>query len=136
MHSAILGGMFGLLVCAGGAALIIQGPPDAADAGDAPASHVFVTNERSGDVTVIDPRDNQVVATIPVGKRPRGICASPDGSKLFVALSGTPIISPAEKQAKGADAPTPAVDPKADGIGVIDATAMKLIDILPSGKDP
>src|ERR1700677_5173036 len=37
---------------------------------------VFVSNERSGDVTVIDGSSFKVVATIPVGKRPRGIHAS------------------------------------------------------------
>ena len=39
-----------------------------------------------GDVTLIDGATQQVVATIPVGKRPRGIHASPDGRTLYVAL--------------------------------------------------
>src|SRR5438046_2007277 len=34
---------------------------------------VFVSNERSGDVTVIVPANRSVIATIPVGTRPRGI---------------------------------------------------------------
>ncbi len=45
--------------------------------GHAAAYQVFVTNEKSGDVTVIDGGDYKVLATIPVGKRPRGIHASP-----------------------------------------------------------
>jgi YVTN family beta-propeller protein len=32
---------------------------------------IFVSNEKSGDVTVINGSDSKVVATIPVGKRPR-----------------------------------------------------------------
>src|SRR5258708_17597670 len=45
----------------------------------AAAYQVFVTNERSGDVTIIDGGDFKVVGTIPVGQRPRGIHVSPDG---------------------------------------------------------
>src|SRR4051812_22654 len=55
---------------------------------------VCVSNERSDDVTIIDGFSQQVLATIPVGKRPRGIHASPDGKTLFVAVSGSPISGP------------------------------------------
>lgn len=40
---------------------------------------IYVSNERSGDVTVIDGASLKAVAKFPVGKRPRGIHASPDG---------------------------------------------------------
>ena len=43
----------------------------------------------------------QVVATIPVGKRPRGIHASPDGKTVYVALSGTPVEPPPKLDANG-----------------------------------
>ncbi|MBL8219351.1 MAG: hypothetical protein JNL62_08975, partial [Bryobacterales bacterium] len=43
-----------------------------------PAYRVFVTNENSGELTVINGTTLEVMATIPVGKRPRGIHASPD----------------------------------------------------------
>ncbi len=69
------------------AALVVFLPSMAAAAG----FQVYVTNERSGDVTVIDGTSFKVVETIPVGKRPRGIHASPDGKTVYVALSGTPI---------------------------------------------
>mgnify|MGYP003335382373 CR=1 FL=1 len=52
-----------------------------------------VTNERSGDLSVIDSETHSVVATVPLGKRPRGIHASPDGKLIYVALSGSPISS-------------------------------------------
>src|SRR3954470_16945579 len=62
---------------------------------------ICVSNERSGDVTLIDGATAKTVATIPVGKRPRGIHASPDGQWLYVALSGTPIGAPPKLDAKG-----------------------------------
>jgi YVTN family beta-propeller protein len=76
---------------------------------------VYVTNEVSGELSVIDPATNDVIATIPLGKRPRGIRVAPDRSRLFVALSGAPISPP------GVDEDTlPPPDRRADGIGVID----------------
>jgi YVTN family beta-propeller protein len=57
---------------------------------------VYVSNERSGDVSVIDPKSNEVVETIPVGKRPRGIGVSRDGKLVYVALSGSPITPPGQ----------------------------------------
>src|SRR5262245_43272332 len=51
-----------------------------------PAVRVFVTNEASGDLTVIDAATQAVIATAPLGKRPRGIKASPDRKTLYVAL--------------------------------------------------
>ena len=49
--------------------------PPAAPAPEPPKApyYVYVTNELGGDLTVIDGGTNQVVATIPLGKRPRGI---------------------------------------------------------------
>ena len=62
---------------------------------------VFVTNEKSGNLTVIDGATLQVSATVPVGKRPRGVHASPDGKTLYVAVSGTPIEPPPKIDANG-----------------------------------
>src|SRR5450755_2693274 len=62
---------------------------------------VFVSNERSGDLTVISGTDYRVVTNIPVGKRPRGIRVSPDGKTVYVALSGTPIEPPPQLDAGG-----------------------------------
>src|SRR5262245_18273256 len=76
---------------------------------------IYVTNENSGDVSVIDSNTNEVVSTIMVGKRPRGIHVSPDKKTLYVALSGSPIAGP------GVDEKTlPPADKAADGIGVLD----------------
>jgi len=65
------------------------------------AYQIFISNEKSGDLTVISGDDFKVVATIPVGKRPRGIRVSPDGKTVYVALSGTPISPPPKLDANG-----------------------------------
>src|SRR5206468_2085788 len=91
---------------------------------------VYVTNEASGDVTVIDAATDGVLATIPVGKRPRGIQVSPDGTTVYVALSGSPLAGPDVRKAL-----VPG-NKEADGIGIIDPLRNKLIRILPGGSDP
>src|SRR5882762_6652083 len=91
---------------------------------------VYVSNERSGDVTVIDGATDAVVATFPVGKRPRGIHATPDGKRIFVTLSGSPRMAP------GVDENRAPADKTADGLGVIDPAARKLIDRWHVGSDP
>ena len=92
---------------------------------------MYVTNEIGGDLTVIDGGTHQVVATIPLGKRPRGIKVSPDGTKLFVALSGSPMAPPGTDESK-----LPPPDRTADGIGIVDIAARKITTVLTSGTDP
>src|SRR5215510_3829222 len=95
------------------------------------AGRLFVTNENGGDISVIDVASHRVTATIPIGKRPRGIRLSPDGKLLYVALSGSPIAGP------GVDESTlPPPDRKADGIGVVDLKARKFLRLMPGGSDP
>src|SRR5215216_2684500 len=91
---------------------------------------VFVSNERSGDVTVIDGATDTIAATFPVGKRPRGIHAAPDGRRVFVTLSGSPRMAP------GLDENRAPANKRADGLGVIDPLAHKLIDRWHVGSDP
>jgi len=107
---------------------------------------VYVTNERSGDVTVINGSDSSVTATIPVGKRPRGIHVSPDRKTVYIALSGTPIEAPPQLDAQGnpifakkrgdADDDDSNADKSADGIGVLDVAAQTLRTKLNAGSDP
>jgi YVTN family beta-propeller protein len=93
--------------------------------------HVYVTNERSGDVTIIDSVTNDVVSTVKLGKRPRGIHVSPDRKTIYVALSGSPIAGP------GVDESTlPPADKSADGIGVFDIKDGKLLKVIHGGSDP
>jgi YVTN family beta-propeller protein len=106
---------------------------------------LYVSNEVSGDVTVINGADNQVLGSIPVGKRPRGIHASPDGKTVYVALSGTPISAPPALDAKGnpifrkgGDDDDDAVkaDKSADAIGIVDVAQKKLSGKISAGSDP
>ena len=107
-------------------------PPAAAlPAVSTPAGRLYVTNENSGDLTVIDTATRQVIATIPLGKRPRGIKLSPDGATLYVALSGSPIAPPGTDESK-----LPPPDRSADGIGVFDVKQGKLLRVIQAGSDP
>jgi YVTN family beta-propeller protein len=141
LESRITGSAFAALL---GAALMA---PAAYAAPAAPSYQVYVTNERSGDVTVINGADFKVAATIPVGKRPRGIHVSPDGKTVYVALSGTPIEAPpqidangnpvfARKKGQDDDDDDANADKAADGIGVVDVARQKLRTKLNAGSDP
>jgi YVTN family beta-propeller protein len=79
----------------------------------------------------VDVALQRVVATIAVGKRPRGIRFSPDGGLLYVALSGSPLAPPGVDESK-----LPPPDKKADGIGVVSVADLKLLRVLPGGSDP
>jgi len=111
-------------------AWLVAGALTCAVRAESPNYLVFVSNERSGDVTVIDGPADSVVGTFPVGKRPRGIHAAPDGRRLFVTLSGSPRMAP------GLDENRAPADKRADGFGVIDPAARKLIDRWHVGSDP
>lgn len=92
---------------------------------------VYVTNESSGDLSVIDGSTLEVIANVPLGKRPRGIHASPDRRTIYVALSGSPPAPP------GVDESTlPPPDKSADGIGVYDVEQNKLVRVIEGGSDP
>src|SRR5258708_4776623 len=96
-----------------------------------PGSRIYVTNENSGDLSVIDASTLEVISTVPLGKRPRGIHASPDGKTIYVALSGSPIGRPGVDESK-----LPPPDKTADGIGVFDVQQNKLLRLIQSGSDP
>mgnify|MGYP000930083505 FL=1 len=55
----------------------------ALSAGAAAAPFAYVPNEKSASVTVIDTATDTVTATLPGGKRPRGIAT--DGKQLFIS---------------------------------------------------
>src|SRR5215467_14225873 len=95
------------------------------------ADRLYVTNEVSGDMSIIDSGTYQVLATVPLGKRPRGIHASPDGKTIYVALSGSPIAGP-----DVAESTLPPPDKSADGIGVFDVKQNKIVRIIRAGSDP
>jgi len=99
----------------------------------APSFYLYVTNEDSNNVTVINGDTNAVLATIPIGKRPRGLKVSPDGSKLYVAVSGAPKCPPTMEDDECEKLVT---DLTADGIAEVDTATQQVIRVLPSGLDP
>jgi YVTN family beta-propeller protein len=103
-------------------------PPqaDAADRG-------YVSNEDGESVTVLDTVREEVIATVPVGKRPRGLKLNRDGSVLYVAVSGLPKCPPSAPDAECAKLKR---DLQADGIAKIDTATLKVTGMLKSGSDP
>jgi YVTN family beta-propeller protein len=97
------------------------------------AAHAYVSNEDGHSISVLDTARAEVIATVAVGKRPRGLKLSPDGSRLYVAVSGLakcPPSVPDEECAKRER------DLKADGIAVVDTANHKVIEVIQAGSDP
>ena len=102
---------------AGVAALVPAAPPPRA----AGAERVFVSNERAGTVSVIDAETLRVLATVPVGGRPRGIQAAADGKTVYVAVSR----------------PRDDADPGfLEGVVTIDAEQLRVTKLSAVGRDP
>jgi len=97
------------------------------------AERAYVSNEDGHTVSVFDTERAEVVATIAVGKRPRGLKLTRDGSRLFVALSGLPKCPPSVPDEQCAKLER---DLKADGVAVIDTAQNKVIKVLQAGSDP
>jgi YVTN family beta-propeller protein len=55
--------------------------------------HLYVANSFSDNVSVIDTRRNEVVATIPVGHNPAEMTFTPDQKQIYVSNSGSDSIS-------------------------------------------
>src|SRR3954447_16518723 len=84
------------------------------------AQLALVSNEAAHDVTVSAGATNRVVATIVLGVRPRGIQASPDGRRVYVALSDD----------------RPNTTTRDDAIAVIDVATRRVVARYPAGSDP
>src|SRR5690242_14526242 len=93
---------------------------------------VYVSNEDSRDLTVIDAATDSVVATIPVGTRPRGVHVGPDG-RVYVAVSGSPKCPPTMPDAECAKL---VADRSKDGIAMVDVAGRRVERMLPAGSDP
>ena len=97
------------------------------------AGRAYVSNEDGHTVTVIDTDKNEVISTIPIGKRPRGIQLSHDGKTLYVALSGLPKCPPSVPDEECAKLGR---DLKADGVAAVDTATMKVVKVFEAGSDP
>ncbi|HKH46415.1 MAG TPA: cytochrome D1 domain-containing protein, partial [Thermoanaerobaculia bacterium] len=84
------------------------------------APFVYVTNERSGNVTVIDAATDKPVYNLHTGGRPRGIQVSADGRTVYVARSDPQF----NKQSP------------LDSILAIDVTKKRVTAHLDAGSDP
>lgn len=95
--------------------------------------YVYVTDESSNELSIIDPRVDAVVATVDVGRRPRGVRVTRDGRYVFVALSGSPRCPPTlpDEECEKLSA-----DKSLDGIAVVDAGQRRVLRVLPGGSDP
>jgi PQQ-dependent catabolism-associated beta-propeller protein len=100
---------------------------------NAHAGRAYVSNEDGHSVTVIDTGKNEAIATVPVGKRPRGMKLSPDEKTLYIAVSGLPKCPPTVPDEECAKLER---DLKADGIAVLDTTTLKLSKVIQAGSDP
>src|SRR3954451_20657027 len=78
----------------------------------APAYTVYVTNEKDGTVSIIDSTKLEVVRTVKVGQRPRGVTLTKDHRWLLVCASDDNTVQ------------------------VYDACTMELVESLPSGQVP
>ena len=118
------------------ACLAALGPSPRREAPSLPAAPaagpwVWVSNEGSGDLAVIDAATDEVVARVHVGRRPRWLRLGPLGRSLFAAVSGTPRPRPGVSPAYASEA-----DRGADGIAEVDLATRRLSRVLPSGQDP
>lgn len=92
---------------------------------------LYVSQETAGQIAVIDPARQVEIGRIAIGKRPRGLVASPDHKTLYVAVSGSPIGGP------GVDESTlPPPDKAADGIAVVDLASRQVLGTLRGVSDP
>jgi YVTN family beta-propeller protein len=97
------------------------------------AARAYVSNEDDGSVSVVDTQRLESVATIAVGKRPRGMVLSRDGKQLFVVVSGLPKCPPPLTDEQCAKLPR---DRQADGIVIIDTVALRVARLLKGVTDP
>lgn len=100
---------------------------------DSSTARAYVSNEDGQSVSVLDTKSATNIATIEVGKRPRGMKLSRDGSRLFVAVSGLPKCPPTVPDEECAKLER---DLKADGIAIVDTALRKVIKVLAAGSDP
>ncbi len=73
---------------------------------------LFVACEASDSLAVIDTTTRRVIAEIPVGDLPHGVCLSPDGARAYVSNRGS------------------------DTVSVIDTTALTVIQTITVGDEP
>ncbi|HEY2808884.1 MAG TPA: DUF6528 family protein [Steroidobacteraceae bacterium] len=97
------------------------------------AARAYVSNEDDGTVSVVDTQRLESVATVAVGKRPRGMALSRDGRQLFVVVSGVPKCPPPLTDEQCAKLPR---DASADAIVIVDTAGLRVARVLKGVTDP
>src|SRR5690625_4763780 len=126
---------------------VLMAPP-------AQAEKIFVSNEQDNTVSVIDGDSLEVIDTISVGRRPRAMAISNDGTQLFVAVGDDEAIDVIDVEthdvlrrlASGPDPEVIRVDPSRpyiyisneDGniVTVLDYEARSRVTEVPVGVEP
>jgi PQQ-dependent catabolism-associated beta-propeller protein len=80
--------------------------------GRAEALEIFVSNEKGNSISIIDGETLELIETVPVGNRPRGIALSSDGRYLYICASDDNTIQ------------------------MMDTETREILHHLPSGPDP
>jgi len=120
------------LLLAAGIGCAAHPPAMAASVSPAASSpaRLYVSNEGSGDISVIDPESGKLLKTFPVGKRPRGLRIGGDGRLLYVAVSGSEVSPP------GRTVAPPPPDHSADAVVEVEAATGRILRRLEVGHDP
>ena len=74
--------------------------------------HVFISNEKSHELTVLDPVTFEVVNKIPTSRRPRGMVFNPGHTLLYVACGDEDVVD------------------------IVDVNEQKVVDGIPTGPSP
>ncbi|MDY7000491.1 MAG: hypothetical protein SVS15_01750 [Thermodesulfobacteriota bacterium] len=116
---------------------------------------LYVTNEGSDCVTVMDRQRDKVVAAVTVGRSPRGIVANPDKTKVYVANFGSNNFSvidtssnqvvntisnfgrgPVELAVSADGTRIFAVNPESDSVSVVDTATEMVVGQISVGDAP
>src|ERR1700751_4968546 len=74
-------------------AVLVGVPIVATGASAAQPTRIYVTNYLDNTASILNGRDNAVVATVRVGRAPAGIAVSPDRRSVYIANSGSDTVS-------------------------------------------
>lgn len=92
---------------------------------------VYVTNETSGSLSIIDGDTGRVKATLPLGQRPRGLKVGLDGRTLLISLTGAPRSLPGLPQQPRTEASR-----SEDGVALFDIVERRVVRVLRGVPDP
>ena len=96
-------------LAAGLAAALLLSPHDGLAKG---TGLLFVSNEKSNELTLVDPRELKVVGSIKTSRRPRDMHFNQDQTLIYVACGDSDVID------------------------VVDIEARKVVDKIPTGASP